>query len=286
MSKTPHNLEQQTPPIPTPTLYPTDLLTSLTTSAVHLWLTQTSDITEPKLLQAYWELLNHSERTQQQRFVRQHDAHRYLITRALVRTTLSLYTNQSPETWRFTYNAYGRPEIAPDQCPIPLRFNVSHTHEHIACLVHLAADAGVDIENTKRVSSCRELASHFFTPTEAHNITQAPDEQTQRDLFFTYWTLKEAYVKARGMGLSIPLDQFSFARSSNSSIVVDFASSTQQQAEDWQFALYRPYLHCLLALALHRPQTPDYHIASYQCVPLKYHHQYNMQPIASSHKIQ
>ena len=154
-------------------------------------------------------VLSADERACMQRFHFEHDRHTYLVAHALVRFALSRYASCAPAAWTFTTNAHGRPEITPGTCARPLRFNLSHTRGLVAVGIALARDVGVDVEHLHQRLFSIDVAAHYFAPAEVSALTALPAD-AQRDRFFAYWTLKESYIKARGMGLSLPLDQFSF----------------------------------------------------------------------------
>lgn len=132
-----------------------------------------------------------------------------LASRALLRNVLSRYAAVQPADWRFVIGDHGRPELAPTPGAPPLRFNLSHTRGMIAVAVTLVNDVGVDVESATRDVGDARLARRFFASVEADDVT-ARDGDDRRERFFAYWTLKEAYIKARGLGLAIPLDQFWF----------------------------------------------------------------------------
>jgi 4'-phosphopantetheinyl transferase len=143
------------------------------------------------------------------RFAR--DRRTYVIARALVRVTLSRYAPLPPREWRFVAGRYGRPSLIREQFAMSqLSFNLSHTSDVIAVAVRKCLRIGLDVESVRRDVAALELAARFFSPAEAnalHKLSGAVRDET----FFDYWTLKEAYVKARGEGLTIPLDRFSFS---------------------------------------------------------------------------
>src|SRR6185295_18612851 len=120
------------------------------------------------------------------------------------RTTLSHYAAVDPTAWQFARNRRGRPEISGPLGVAPLRFNLSNTAGLIACLVTLGVDVGVDVEDTHRRGETVRIANRFFSASEVAALEALPPER-QRQRFFEYWTLKESYIKARGMGLAIPL---------------------------------------------------------------------------------
>ena len=175
---------------------------------VHLWYVEPEAIDDPALLDAYDTLLAPSERARNHRFVFARHRHQDLVTRALVRTVLSAYhPSVEPRHWAFEIGAFGRPEIAAPRVRPSVRFNLSHTDGMIVCLVAGDREVGVDIEDTGRSGYTVEIADRYFSPAEVRELRSWPAER-QPERFFDYWTLKEAYIKARGLGLQIPLDQF------------------------------------------------------------------------------
>lgn len=205
---------------------------------IHVWYTFYEKINNPSLLDAYHKLMNEEEAMNQQSFVFERGRLEYLVARALIRTTLSRYADQEPSKWKFRTNSYGRPEIFYPIIIPKLCFNLSHCEGLVACAVTLDREIGIDVENTNRVGSYLDSAESFFSPSEAKTLKSlVPEEQTQR--FFEYWTLKEAYIKARGMGLSIPLDQFSFHLERGQPIRITFDSRLKDDPSIWQFELRR-----------------------------------------------
>lgn len=169
---------------------------------------------------------------------------------ALLRHTLSRYCTVHYRDWRFNYNDYGRPEIAPGITPLPLRFNVSHTAGLIACGVTLSRDIGIDVESLDISDGGQHIASRFFAPQEIQEIASQPPSG-RRDLFLSYWTLKEAYLKAVGCGLSVPLDKVQF-RLDTTQVEADFDAGLAEQPSAWQFAHHRPTARHHLAVAVRR----------------------------------
>ncbi len=218
---------------------------------VHLWIVLTKEINlnNTALISAYKALMTPEELAKSERFHFEKDRHQHIITRALVRTTLSRYANIDPTKWRFTKNQYGRPEII--NSTQSLRFNLSHTDGLIACAVVVKQDIGVDVENLKRkADSIDDIANRFFSDKEVQDLNTVPESQ-KRERFFDYWTLKESYIKARGMGLSLPLNQFSFHLRDNQPLRISFApQQLQDDPNRWQFWLLQPTLQHKLAISL------------------------------------
>jgi 4'-phosphopantetheinyl transferase len=234
---------------------------------IHLWFAFQEEIQDVELLSAYEKLMSQEERAQQQRFHFAKHRHQYLITRALVRSTLSRYTNIEPQHWRFWKNDYGRPEIISSAGMPPLRFNLSHTDGLIVCGVVLKQDIGVDVEYLKRNGAKLEIADRFFSPKEVKDLYSVPAQQ-RRERFFDYWTLKESYIKARCMGLSLPLEQFSFHISEHEPLQISFAPQLHDDPSRWQFWLLKPTEHHKATVSICRPANRHYRLAMKKVVPL------------------
>jgi 4'-phosphopantetheinyl transferase len=237
----------------------------LTPDRVDVWYTLCEEADSPARLARYREILEESERDQADRFVFERDRIQYAIARALLRTTLSRYAAIDPQAWRFAKNRYGRPEIDIADLDLPLRFNLTHTRGLVACAVVLEHDIGIDAENVTRQDVGPAVADRFFSPLEVAALGRLPDGERRR-AFFAYWTLKEAYIKARGMGLSLPLDQFSLHL--GQPIGVSFAAQLADRPEDWQFEQFRLGECHLLAVAVKRPGKPNLHVQTRKVVPL------------------
>ncbi len=237
---------------------------------IHLWYVQDQNIDDSQLLSQYHNLLNNEERLQQKRFHFERDRHQYLITRALVRSVLSLYVNTtSPEKWKFKKNAYGKPFISSSSLAVPLCFNLSHTNNFVVMAVTLDQEIGVDIEYLPRLGKMLEIANHFFSPIEIEQLHALPAEK-QTNRFFDLWTLKEAYIKACGMGLSIPLDHFSFTFSQQGEIEIDFEPERNDQPRYWQFWQIRPSEIHKISVAVKDYMTHgSYSISMRKIIPLE-----------------
>jgi len=118
---------------------------------IHVWLTYFDDPRLDGLLDEYRRLLSATELAQEKKFYFESDRRRYLVTRALLRCTLSRYVDLDPTAWHFEANEYGRPHIAnAEGLAAHLHFNISHTNSLIAVAVSLQGPLGVDTENVSR----------------------------------------------------------------------------------------------------------------------------------------
>jgi 4'-phosphopantetheinyl transferase len=210
----------------------------------HLWLVRLDEVEEERVA-AYTRLLDETEAARLARFRVPALRRQHLDTRAHVRTTLSRHAAVSPAEWVFAANEHGCPRV--DMPGLQwLRFNLSHTRGLVACLVARGRDVGVDVEHTTRNTNILGICDRYFAASEAAALRALPaSEQEQR--FFTYWTLKEAYIKARGMGLALPLGQFAF-EVDRAPITVRFDPALRDDPDSWDFTAGAP-------TALHRMAT-------------------------------
>jgi 4'-phosphopantetheinyl transferase len=222
----------------------------LDSGQVHLWLAYLGEITDPRLLAEYRTLLNEEELEKQQRFHFERDRHRYLITRAMVRTVLSKYVEVEPREWRFDINPYGKPSISAEhERARGIEFNVSHTDGLVVMGVARGRAIGVDVENVSTREVEIEIADRYFAPKEVAELRALP-RQKQKERFFELWTLKEAYIKARGMGLSIPLDRFAFDVQGLPPARLTVDASLIDDGKRWTFRQLRFAANHLIALCV------------------------------------
>ena len=219
--------------------------------SVHVDLVPTDDARALAKRGQYLELLSPEEHQRMARFVFERDRVRFLLTRALVRTTLSRYAAVAPADWHFVANAHGRPEILDRPAGVPdLRFNLSHTDGLIACAVTIGREVGIDIEHVGRRLT-QDVAARFFEPAEVAHLQSLPADQQER-VFFDFWTMKEAYIKARGFGLALPLGEFAFHFDPERPPTITFEPSLPDDPATWQFQQDWPTPSHRLGLAIRR----------------------------------
>lgn len=208
---------------------------------VHLWCAYDEGISASELLSIYHDLLSDDERKQQKRFRFQRNRHQYLVTRALVRSVLAQYIpGIRPNEIKFSKNKYGKPYLDSTPIPFPLKFNISHSEKLITLVVTKGITVGVDVEYRRRNSNVVPIADRFFSPNEIKSI-KSLDQNKQHERFFDLWTLKEAYIKAKSKGLSIPLDKFSFDLKFNDKIEISFDNEhIVDDSSKWQFWQLEP----------------------------------------------
>jgi 4'-phosphopantetheinyl transferase len=197
--------------------------------------------------------LSADERERHARFRFETDRDIYLVAHALVRRMLSRLTGAAPHELRFVAGEHGRPEIAAPEPAAAFRFNLSHTHGLVACAVTRAADIGVDVEYVERKVELLGVANHVFSPREIQGLV-ALSGGAQRERFFELWTLKEAYIKAIGKGLSAPLRSITFQPDRPDPVPVHFEAEVEDDHARWCLRRFQvgPLHRLALALAADR----------------------------------
>jgi 4'-phosphopantetheinyl transferase len=153
------------------------------------------------------QLLNDDESARAGRFHFARDHNRFVVARAALRVILSRYLEVSPEKIQFSYSAYGKPALAGDHSASELQFNLGHSHEVAIYAFSIRRQLGIDIEHMRREVSGDEIAQRFFAAEEVASLREVPSDR-RTEAFFNCWTRKEAYIKARGEGLTFPLGDF------------------------------------------------------------------------------
>jgi len=146
---------------------------------------------------------------------------------------LSRYLGMTPHQVRFEYTVAGKPHLAPSQGERLLRFNLTHSGELLLIAVTDGRALGIDVEEVRNDIDVGEIAAHFFSPNEQRDLATLSGPR-RIDAFFECWTRKEAYVKARGEGLSLPLDQFDVSLLPGESARLIETRPDSAEARRWQ----------------------------------------------------
>jgi 4'-phosphopantetheinyl transferase len=220
--------------------------TALDSGEVHVWYQTTDAFGESDLKQAV-AVLSQDERLRQNRFTFARDRRDYAAAHALLRRSLSRYVDLPPASWQFLVKPGGKPFADPQLDLPPLSFNLSHTHGLVACAIAAGSDVGVDVESVDRATE-PGIERQYFSETEKTDLRNSvsPVQLSQR--FCELWTLKEAYIKAIGEGLSHPLNTIVFEIKNDGSIA--FKPPAGVEAASWQFGLFAPTEQHRLAVAV------------------------------------
>ncbi|MFT4114988.1 4'-phosphopantetheinyl transferase family protein [Silvibacterium sp.] len=224
-------------------------LPSLNAHEVHLWtLTpDTRDIAE------YTSLLSPAELERARRFRFPSLFERFVSDHGRLRLLLGSYLQADPRAVEYTENAQGKPRLSLPDCR--LRFNLSHTRGVTVIAACLDAEIGVDVEVLRAVEDRDAIAEMYFSRPENEALKREPEEE--RDAaFLRCWTRKEAYIKARGEGLSLPLDQFAVTLSGKDRAALTYCAWDELEPQRWRMEHLQPMPGYIGALAIeHGPWT-------------------------------
>lgn len=178
---------------------------SLSNGAVHVWRIILDQ--SPSQVDRFRNTLADDERSKADQFYFSRDRERFIVARGVLRALVGRYLDREPGSLRFTYSAHGKPALASESGANGIRFNISHSQGTALCAVTRGRELGVDLEFIRCDLEADQIANRFFSRSEIVALRALP-LSLRKYAFFLGWTRKEAYIKARGEGLSMPLDQF------------------------------------------------------------------------------
>src|SRR5438132_2402197 len=203
---------------------------SLRSNDVHVW-RAALDVPESDV-RRLGDTLADDERRRAERFIFQNDRAHFVVARGLLRVLLGRYLQHDPQHLRLVYGPHGKPELASDVGGTGLRFNVSHSHGLALYAITRHREIGVDVERIRPEVASETIAEHFFSPREVAVLRALP-ATLQATAFFACWTCKEAYIKARGEGLSLPLDQFAVSLAPAEPAALLYTAMAADDASRW-----------------------------------------------------
>ena len=186
----------------------------------------------PAALDQLADWLSEDERRRAQRFLRPADRRQFVVSHAAVRGILGQYLGVSPERVETAIGPGGKPDLAPPLSSLPLRYNLSHSAGMAMVALALDREVGVDVERVRSFIDVESIVQRYFAPGE-RAVWQTLSDGERLPAFFRCWTRKEAYLKARGVGLASGLDQFevSFAPGEPARLL---RSESADSAARWQ----------------------------------------------------
>lgn len=224
---------------------------------VHVWIRDSLKLSQ-EALGAAERTLSPDETHQAKRYRSSEDRRDYIAAHDLLRRSLSAYSSShAPENWTFAKSSHGKPYIA-NETMSKIEFSITHTAGLVACAVS-SLPVGIDVERVKPHVEFQEIAQRYFTVEEVASLARlSPALAALR--FLELWTLKEAFLKAVGCGLSGALDTAAFHVSGAGGI--HYAISNDAMPQDWQFRLLTPSADSRLALALQSARPIDLKVRS------------------------
>jgi 4'-phosphopantetheinyl transferase len=223
---------------------------ALPPNEVHVW---RATLHQPQeAIAVGMRILSVDERARAEKFHFEADKRRHIIGRGMARTLIGHCLHRPPDGLKFAYNGFGKPSLAPDTGP-SIEFNISHSGELVLVALAYGRTLGVDVESMQREMATGEIATRFFSPNECRVLSSLPAD-AQCAAFFACWTRKEAYLKARGDGLSLPLDQFDVAFLPGEKPRLLETRHDPAEAGRWTMCALEPGHGCAAALAVEGSQ--------------------------------
>ncbi len=214
---------------------------------VHVW-RAALNIKESRV-QSLRRTLTADDRARAERFHFQKDREHFIVARGLLRAILGRYLDVEPSQLRFSYSPYGKPSLAGEFNADALCFNLSHADGLALYAVTRGRQLGIDIERVRAELADEQVAERFFSPREVA-VLRALSGNMQPQAFFNCWTRKEAYIKARGEGLSLPLDQFDVSLAPGETAALLSTNGDPQEASRWRIQELAPGAGYVSALAV------------------------------------
>ncbi len=225
----------------------------LPVGVVHLW--QRELHTASPALEQCRELLSAEEREKAMRYRIERPRSDYILTRGTVRFLLAQYLHLTPAEISFRYTQYGKPLLAIES---DLRFNVSHSHGLALMGFVRQREIGVDVEQVRAQDDAKKLAERFFSIRERESLRDLTGDDLHA-AFFRCWTRKEAYIKAKGEGLSLPLHQFDVSIEPDPTQALLATRPDRSEAKRWTLLNVSAKSGYAAALAVQKTSNPRSH---------------------------
>jgi len=219
---------------------------------VYLWYRDTERLDLAAVEQAE-AMLSEEERARSSRFRSWHDRRDFVIAHDLLRRSLSKCYGVSPEAWAFAAGALGQPIVRAPTCHAS--FSISHTRGLVACAIASEMTVGVDIERVDPTFPIDEVAERHFTSQEVAALRRLSGD-ARAVLFCEFWTLKEAFGKALGVGLALRPDDASFERDEAGTFRLCSPATNGPRTTDygprtpWHFGVFAPHDRARVAVAV------------------------------------
>jgi len=200
------------------------------------------------------QTLSGDEMARAERFRFEGDRRRFIVSRGVLRAILGQYLGIEPSHLNFSYGQHGKPSLAAGFGGDALRFNLAHSHELALYAFTRGREVGVDLERVRPLPDAGEIAARFFSRRENAELEGIPDCR-KLEAFFTYWTCKEAYIKATGDGLARNLDQVEVSLAPGPARLLSVGGALEEAAR-WSLLAMNPASGYVAAVAFegHRCQ--------------------------------
>jgi len=226
---------------------------ALSSDDVHVWCASLEQPVER--VHRLAQTLSDDETSRAERFRLERDLRRFIVARGVLRAILGQYLGIEPGRLRFRYGQHGKPSLVAGLGGDALRFNLAHSHELALYAFARGRAVGVDLEYIRPLPDAGEIAARFFSRRENAELEEIPDCR-KSEAFFTYWTCKEAYIKATGDGLARALDQVEVSLVAEGAARLLNVEGVPEEAARWSLRTLDPAAGYVAAVAFegHRCQ--------------------------------
>ena len=219
----------------------------ITDSDLHIWRACLSG-SVPEL--SYFDsILSPDEKARAERFYFERDRNRYIFGRGILRTLLGGYLQVQASKITFVYGPHGKPAIESVRSNKSLQFNLAHSNDWAVYAFGWDHPLGIDLEHIRPMPDVDELAERFFSASERVLIHSLSGDQ-KWETFFSIWTCKEAFLKATGSGLTLPLDQFEVSPRADGGMKLTSISGNSKPADRWRLETFKPIADYQSAIAV------------------------------------
>jgi 4'-phosphopantetheinyl transferase len=200
-------------------------------------------------VERFSQSLSTDERMRAERFRFEQDRKRFIIGRGLLRTILGSYLGIEPGQLHFCYGMYGKPALAETTGISTVRFSLAHAHGLALYALSRDRELGVDLEHIRHVAETEQIVDRYFSEREKA-VFRGLAANEKQEAFFTYWTCKEAYLKASGEGLTRPLSQIDVTLVPGETARLMSIDGDVKEASRWTLQELRPAPGFVAALAV------------------------------------
>ncbi len=212
---------------------------------VHIW----RGFIPVKLDQRMTLALTAEEKQRAACFLRDKDRLRYYFAHGMLRTVLAYYLSVAPQSIVFKNNPFGKPSLFQGVTEPDICFNMAHSEDMVTVALTCRVSVGVDVECMRELQDAHQIITQNFSPEEQKYLTGAPEREF-KDRFFTCWTLKEAFIKAIGMGLSYSLKTFNIIDSHTGTPISGQVTLQDSTDIKWYQLPFQPHPHYRAAIVV------------------------------------
>jgi 4'-phosphopantetheinyl transferase len=220
---------------------------SLDDADIHIW--NVSLDSPPQDLSYYRSILSKDEVERAMRFVFEKDRDHYIAGRGRLRVILGSYLDLEPSQLEFVYGPHGKPALKSVLGDRVLEFNLSHSKDRALYAFNWNRRIGVDIEYLIPMADMDDFAERYFTPRESAWVNSLSGTQKE-DAFFKTWTCKEAFLKANGSGLTVPINQVEISLETEGTVELISVGDDKEQPSNWRLEMFNPFPGYQAALAV------------------------------------